>query len=172
MQKEIWRGIKGYEGWYSVSSLGKIKSHKRIGRTEDKISKTEIKGNKYRQVNLSKKSISKTYRIHKLVACAFFGECPKNKEINHKDTNKSNNSISNLEYVTHKKNMNHAYENNLIPILKGKNHPMAKLIDADIYKIRDMRADGFSYRIIAKKFKVALQVIWRIVHIQSWKHIK
>ena len=114
MQKEIWKDIKGYEGSYKISDLGRIKSIDRI----IKIGKSNIvkkgvilkqcfdKGG-YLQVTLHKNNIAKTYRVHRLVALNFINN-PNNFEfVNHKDENKQNNNINNLEWCSRKYNNNY-----------------------------------------------------------------
>lgn len=117
--EEVWKDIKGYEGMYQVSNLGRIKRLEKsfidsIGRNynyKEKIYKLQKDNNGYLMVTLPK---SKLFRVHRLVAEAFL-ENPNNlKEVNHIDGNKSNSNILNLEWVTHKQNMKHALESGLM----------------------------------------------------------
>lgn len=109
--EEIWKSIKGYEGFYSVSNLGRVRSEERKDRNghnyKSRILKNVI-GNKrmgYLQVHLSKDGIAKWYSIHRLVAEAFI-ENPNNYDIvNHIDNNPTNNNANNLEWTTYKGNM-------------------------------------------------------------------
>lgn len=115
MATEIWKNIKGYEGLYQISNLGKIKSLKRIDTNnhfvKEKIIKTFKSNNGYEIVSLSKKSKNKTFLVHRLVAIAFLNNFNKNLEVNHIDGNKFNNNVLNLECVTHSKNILHNYYN-------------------------------------------------------------
>ena len=100
--KEIWKDVEGYEGLYQVSNLGRVK---RI--TTGRVLKPLKHSNGYLMVKLSKNSIVYTKTIHSLVAQAFIPN-PENKpEINHIDENKTNNNVSNLEWMTRKENINH-----------------------------------------------------------------
>ena len=109
--KEIWKNIKGYEGLYQVSNLGRVKSLERkdnLGRkVNEKILKNRNATHGYIAVILSKDSNKKTYRVHRLVAEAFIPNPNKYLEVNHKDENKSNNRIDNLEWCDRKYNCNY-----------------------------------------------------------------
>ena len=102
---EIWKDIKGYEGEYQVSSLGRVKSLKR-----NKIRILWInRRNGYAYVTLSKNNIIKNARVHRLVADAFLPEDLSRPFINHKDGRKANNRLDNLERCTASENLKHAY---------------------------------------------------------------
>lgn len=103
--EEIWKDIEGYEGIYQVSNLGRVKTlyfrnNKYIIKKE-KILKQHISKQGYLSVGLSdKQGKRKTYRVHRLVAQAFIPNPQKLFCVNHKDENKSNNIITNLEWTT------------------------------------------------------------------------
>lgn len=100
--KEIWKDIKDYEGLYQVSNLGRVK---RI--TTGRVLKPLKHANGYLMVKLSKNSIVYTKTVHRLVAEAFIPNPEHKSEINHIDENKTNNNVSNLEWMTRKENINH-----------------------------------------------------------------
>ena len=109
---EIWKDIKGYEGLYQISNLGQVKSLARPINNfnqccgKDKILKGGIKRG-YRQVILLKDKKRKYASVHRLVAEAFLPN-PRNLPIiNHKDENKLNNKVDNLEWCTVKYNTNY-----------------------------------------------------------------
>jgi len=116
---EEWKDIKGYEGYYQVSSLGSIKSLERKvkHRGFDKIINerilTKILGkNGYYNVNLCKNSKPKVFNVHQLVAIEFLNHIPNGYKlvIDHVDRNKLNNEVSNLRIVTHRENMTHHFK--------------------------------------------------------------
>ena len=105
--KEIWRDIKGCEGKYQVSNTGMVKSlnYRRTGK--ERILKLDDNGHGYLYVSLSKDGKGKSYPVHKLVATAFL-ENPNNlPEVNHKDEDKTNNCVENLEWCSKLYNINY-----------------------------------------------------------------
>lgn len=113
--EEIYKDIEGYEGLYKVSNLGNVKSVGRYvlcrdGQHKPVYEKVISPGNNgagYLFVYLWKDNKSKRYYIHQLVAKAFI-ENPNNyTKVNHKDFNKANNTIDNLEWCTDSQNMAH-----------------------------------------------------------------
>ena len=98
---EEWRDIEGYEGLYQISNLGRVKSFPNCKRKTTRILKQKKDNNGYVLVNLYKNKVMKTYLLHRLVAKAFL-ENPNNYPcINHKDENKENNNVNNLEWCTY-----------------------------------------------------------------------
>ncbi|MFT8488006.1 NUMOD4 domain-containing protein [Oenococcus sicerae] len=114
MQVEIWKDIPGYEGLYQVSNLGRVKSFDRliVRKQGNYLSKGKIlkgfrQNNNYLIADLYNAKIRRHYLIHRLVAQAFIPNPNHYPQINHKDENKSNNCVENLEWVTAKQNMNY-----------------------------------------------------------------
>lgn len=102
---ENWKNIEGYEGMYQVSNLGRVKSlnFKRTGK--EKILKPFVR-KEYLAVNMYKNGVRKTFYIHRLVAEAFMPNPHNLPEVNHKDEDKSNNRVDNLEWCNKKYNAN------------------------------------------------------------------
>lgn len=98
--EEIWKDIPGYEGLYKVSNLGNVLSLNNYRRSNSKILKQHISKSGYHSVVLSKNQIKKTYRVHRLVAMVFIPNPDNLPFINHKDENKANNCVDNLEWCT------------------------------------------------------------------------
>ena len=120
-KNEIWKDIKGYEGLYQVSNFGNVKSIR-----NNIILKPNVKQNGYYRVSLSINSKIKEANVHALVASMFIDN-PKNKPtVNHKDLNKLNNHVSNLEWATMKEQTDHLILNKP-NYLKDKSKKMIEL---------------------------------------------
>lgn len=108
MQEE-WRDVEGYEGLYQVSNLGRVKNVK-----YDRMLTGSRNTWGYLGVNLCKNGIGKKISIHLLVIRAFVGRAPIDRngisyDCHHKDGDKRNNKLSNLEYVTKSENIAHSH---------------------------------------------------------------
>ncbi len=115
---EVWKDIKGYEGLYQVSNLGKIRSLRcwtgRIYLVRNKILNPSKNQKGYLQVQLCKNGKRKQCLVHRVVAEIFISHYDKKQDIvNHIDGNKLNNIVENLEWCTQKQNVQHAIKNNL-----------------------------------------------------------
>jgi len=108
--EEIWKDISGYETYYQVSDCGRV----RRLRTKNGVSKVTIRRLRkewtgYVSCCLSVNHCEKVFKVHRLVAMAFIDNIENKPFVNHKDGNKSNNVMSNLEWVTKSENEKHAY---------------------------------------------------------------
>lgn len=108
---EEWRDIKGHEGRYFVSNFGRVKNADYRHTGQESLMTIQITPFGYCHVHLR----PKTGRVHRLVWEAFMGKIPDNMEVNHKDGNKQNNRIENLEIVYTRENQSHSQQK-----LKGK----------------------------------------------------
>ncbi|MBQ5900688.1 MAG: HNH endonuclease [Clostridia bacterium] len=105
---EQWKNIKGYEGFYQVSDLGRVKSLK-YGKERVLVGIKDTHG--YLMVRLCKDSKAKTCKVHRLVADAFIPNPNNLPQVNHKDENKGNNVVTNLEWCDAGYNTNYGTRN-------------------------------------------------------------
>lgn len=125
---EEWKDIKGYEGMYQVSNKGRIKSF-RIDKTGKLMSIRLVKG--YPKVTFKVNGIPKDYYVHRLEMETFNPiENMENLDVNHIDENKENNDLSNLEWLTHKENVNYGTRGKRAgDALKGDKSPLSKPVE-------------------------------------------
>lgn len=177
MQNEIWKDIPGYDGKYQVSNLGNVRSFKqsKLG----KLLKPYENHHGYLKICLHTKN-KKQYRfVHRLVAENFLTipESDCNYEINHKDTDKKNNCVENLEWTTHKENMEHAFSLGIFGSVGygGKNQNAKKACqydkDGNLIKVWDCISDASRFfnighatisNVIHGRKKTARGYVWRL----------
>jgi hypothetical protein len=119
-----WKPVNGYEGLYEVSDSGEVRSCDRYIKTDirhvksclikGKILFQNLKANGYKTVDLSKEGKVKTTSVHRIVAEAFLPNHDGLRFVNHKDSNRTNNAVSNLEWVTSSENRLHGMEKGFV----------------------------------------------------------
>lgn len=187
---EEWKDIKGFEGLYQVSNLGRVKSLKRTFvlvksnynqpyTIKERILKFQLNADGYNNVLLclscdgsKRKYLGKHKRVNRLVAEAFVPNPLSLPVVNHKDGIKINNVPDNLEWNTVRENTIHAYRNKLNIHFKGVETSASKLTDSDIVKIREVyRSGNIKQSEIAKEYNVCQQLISGIVRNKRWVHV-
>lgn len=176
---EEWKDVAGYEGFYSISSFGRAKSFYKGGKILKPTEKGPIKFGKgyliYTLHNINGET--KTFYAHKLVMESFIGGRPKGSQINHKDGDKHNNRLNNLEYVSPLENVRHSIKighfnpHTLKPYIAGSKNKQSKLKESEVITIRENHRNGIKTRFLAKEFNVDRTVIQKIVKRKSWVHI-
>jgi len=190
MEKEIWKGVEGFE-FYEVSSHGRVKSKSRtVIRKNPKrenapdqlvrvggkiingwISKPNM-DSKYqrRLVTLRKGRKSYETKVHHLVLNAFIGQCPPGMEGCHNDGDSLYNYYKNLRWDTRRENQKDSRKHGTFsnpPIFTGEAHHKSTISDKDVERIRAMTYSLGMYTRLAKKHKVALVTISRIYNHKS-----
>ncbi len=165
--EEIWKDIEGYEGYYQVSNMGRVKSldrvvpHGRCGtitRKEKILKHGNSKG--YDMVVLCVEHKRKAITVHKLVAEAFISKKESHMQVNHIDGNPKNNVVSNLEWCTSQENTIHALKNNII-----KN----KFSKKEILEIKHKyNEENVTRKELAKQYSVNYSSIYRIISGESY----
>lgn len=143
---------------YEVSNLGRVRSS--YGRALRILKPTRQKG--YPAVGFHTAGRSRFQRIHRLVAAAFLGPCPKGQEVCHKDHDKENACLTNLEYGTHRRNMKDS-------VFSGQWHASKLTVD-DVLKIRQLYDEGIIQIRLAKQFSVSQSQISAIVRGEKWSY--
>ena len=172
IMEEIWKDVKDYEGYYRISNCGNVKSIKFTNRygtfSRNFLLNLNITAYGYHAVMLCKNRNNKFIGVHRLVAIAFIPN-PENKPcVNHRDFNRTNNNIENLEWVTHRENIVYSISHGRRDHLKLENSTNCKLSLNDVIHIRSL-SGKLTKRKIAKMYNVCDSNIWRIIHNKTWK---
>ena len=130
-QIEEWKAVAECNGEYYVSNFGRVKSLK---QGKEKILKACLSSTGYYVIGIHLKDNRKNYTIHKLVALAFLPNKNDKPQVNHKDANKTNNHIDNLEWVTAKENAKHAKDIGLLKNrIKSVSKPVIDILTSQKY---------------------------------------
>jgi len=174
--KEVWKDIPGYDGICQVSDYGNVRS---LDREVMKLGFTKrIKGIPRKQykdkagymiVALQKENKSRNWRVHRLVAFAFFGESIGDRIcVNHRNGKKADNRVENLEWCSYGDNNRHSYDVLNRATIKGESHGQSKLTGKQVLYIRKSKN---SPNTLAKKFNVTASTISSVLNRKTWKHI-
>lgn len=166
LENEIWKSIPSFENKYEVSNLGRVKTliNKRIDKNgiiyskKPKILKQSFTSTGYLQVTLQHKK----YKVHRLVAMAFIPKQLNKNIINHKDFNRLNNKVENLEWCTPKENVEHA-------VLNKRNK---KYYYYDKDEAIELFEKGIDSKIISEILKVPRSSILNLLHNKNIKRSK
>ena len=173
MEAEIWKDVSEYPDVFMISQYGRVYSK----RTNKILVQGKTKTGYYvissRIGGRTGKCICK--KVHRWVAEAFIDN-PENKPVvNHKDGDKLNNYVDNLEWCTFKENSIHAYSTGLAKPSYGEKHIHSKLTDDDVRFIRKYyveRCNKYGVTALSKKYKVAHSTIIDVLRFNTWKHVK
>lgn len=171
LEGEIWKWIKDYEGFYQISNFGRAKSFN-PRYTKPRILTPVLHKNGYLHICLRRNSKSKNFSIHRLVAEAFIPN-PENKlTVNHKDGNKFNNCVENLEWATSSENSRHAIEIGIQKV--GEERFGAKLTEDQVREIRKIYIRGneeYGAPALARKYGVHSGTIYNVLHGNNYKNV-
>lgn len=179
--KENWEDILGYEGYYQVSDKGSVRSLDRVETYFNPIHGGLVSRNRkgrnlqqkvdrygYCCVHLRKEGTSSHRSVHRLVATHFL-ENPENKPtVNHKDCNKKNNELANLEWATVQENTAHAYNNGLLKNppptpRRGQDHYLFKMDSQMRGRVLQLREKGRTYKQISTELGIGMSTACRVI---------
>lgn len=169
MNVENWLPVVGYEGIYEVSDQGRVRrivdcdNGYKTGRAL-KIIKDKAG---YLRFCLCRNGTERKFLIHRLVAFAFLGKPPVDKQqINHKNGIKMDNRVENLEWVSPGENRRHAYKTGLQVAPHGEQHYNTKLAAADVLAIRASK--GVTQKELAVKYGISHGAVSMIISHKRW----
>lgn len=166
--QDHWKDIPGFEGLYKISISGDVESF-RIKRNPQHVILKPVLANGYKRVCLCKDSKVFYKRIHSLVAQTFIPNQNGYPVINHRDGNKLNNDINNLEWCTSADNIRHAVKTGLISTQYGQYSRMSKLTEEQAIYIFNSNE---TISALSKQYGVSNSTINAIRKGVNWKHLK
>lgn len=173
---EQWKPIDGYEGYYEVSDMGRVRSIDRVVTRSGSIPvmrKGRIlrpgKGNGYSFVTLQKNGRSERRKISRLVCHAFNGNGDHiRNEVAHSDGDRSNDRACNLRWASRRENELDKISHGTI--MAGEKHGMAKINEKTVADIRHTRQKlGLSYLDLSKRFGISKSQVYRIANRKAWR---
>lgn len=179
---EEWRPVVGFEGFYEVSNVGRVRStdtfleipassqcRAHLRRRRGRILKTCLTTGGYPSVYLWKRHEGRRYAVHELVLPAFSGPRPEGHYGCHHDGNPLNNTAENLYWGTPKQNADDKRRHGTHR--EGEDMPWAKLTEEDVRRIRRL-AGAFTQQELADEYGVYQQTISKIVRGEHWRHVQ
>lgn len=171
-----WKTIPNTRGVYQITECGKLRVHPRTKhnpykrlKAGDEV-KTHISADGYYMTNIHWACGRFTLvAVHRLLLMTFRPTRRKGDlQVNHKDGNKLNNSLDNLEWCTHKENLRHAWDTGL-----RKRPDRSILTPNEVREIRAWRSEhpNMTLREIGEYYRVSSACVWRVIHRRNWKHI-
>jgi hypothetical protein len=171
--RQLW--LRG-EAWpYAISDHGRVmrtaKTGNGRGTRVGRLVAVVPQRNHYPKVTLWRGNSRRLVTLHRCLMESFVGPPPEGAEVNHKDGNKNNWRLSNLEYVTRKENAQHAIRTGLSVPVCGERHPHAKLTVEQVREIRRRRLAGESLNAIARAYGIANSGVVRIASGKLWASV-
>lgn len=162
--------IPGFTGYY-VDKSGRVYSSK-SGKIRQMKTRYSRCGYEVVALSMGKRKLYKYPTVHTLVLTTWVGPRPdENHNCNHKNGDKADNRLANLEWVTRAENERHARAV-LGKKLYGSYHPCSKIRESDARKIRELRKEGQTYRAISERFGIGISQVSRICAGKGWKHLE
>jgi len=165
---EIWRNVKGSFGCYKISNLGNVYSCRGGVNNTKRQRRPWITTGGYLCTDIIIHERRHTSKVHRLVAEAFLPNPEKYRVVNHKDGNKQNNRVDNLEWCDHSHNNQHAWDTGLRLKTLGENHPQSKLTQEQADEIRSLKKSGVKRKQLCELYSVSISVIDKVVSYRQY----
>lgn len=175
---EVWKPVRGYEGLYEVSNLGKVKALRKMSgtcyRKEKELSLNRLSVDGYVRISLSN-GVDKPYetKMHRIVAEHFVPNPLEKETVNHIDGDKLNNRADNLEWADRREQLAHAYKLGLRSPARGCSQVGSKLSKEDVDYIRKnyiRQSTEYGTVALARKFGVTNVVIGNVLRGKTYKY--
>lgn len=171
LPNELWLPVADTEGNYYVSNLGRILTTEYGQKKLTKVIKQSTHKNGYLVTRMKKESRVRPLKVHRLVAQAFIPNPNNLPQVNHIDGIKTNNVVTNLEWVTGSENIKHAFAIGL-SCHKGSKHPQSILTEEQVKEIRlTYTISNCTKTDFAKKYGIATQTLDNVLSGRTWSHV-
>lgn len=160
---EVWKTVEGFPD-YQISNLGRVRS----GIRKKGLLNQSRTSRGYKKVSLWRNGAMKTGLIHRLVASAFLPNPNDLTDVNHKDGNKQNNCVDNLEWSSRSTNQKHAYTHNLYSRSNGSSKRLSR---TEAMQVLSLRKSGMPQKEIAIQFGITEGAVSHIVNGRTWKSL-
>lgn len=172
--EERWRSVVGYEGVYEVSDLGRLRRVRPArGTSAGRLLKPSVSTDVYPRANLWRDGRPRSVLVHRLVAAAFLGEPNVGSQVNHRNGDKTDNRVANLEWTTAAANLTHARSTGLNSS-EGEGHGHSKLTAEQVAYARRVyvfRDPTRSMTALAHRFGVDATTMRNAIRGRTWKHV-
>ena len=170
MENEIWKDIPEYEGLYQISNLGRIKSFSNKGpKAKNPFLSLYLGKRGYKYVVVSKNYNQKTLKIHRLIAQLFIPNPENLATVNHKNFQKDDNRVENLEWMTHRNNSLDAYNKGRFFTPRGTQVGNSILKENQVLEIiQKYKPKVYTKKMLAKEYCVKEGCIKSILTGKSW----
>lgn len=169
--REVFEDLKGYEDSYQISDSGRVFTKRRLIGNQIYYGRElipQLTNDGYLKVTLSRGSKCRKFYLHRLVALQFLDNPNNLPQVNHKDGNKLNNNVTNLEWCTKEENQKHAVRTNLMQ--RGQNRPSAKLTEEQVIEIYKLKG-VLKAQDIANNYNVSKNTINCILRGSKWSYL-
>lgn len=182
MEEEIWKDYPPYPDRYQVSNIGNVRSKSFMKQSSNKggpysfLTKQKqliplLNEDNYLQLRLMVDSFKFTRKIHRMVAETFI-ENPENLPcVNHKNSNRADNRVENLEWCTNQFNIQHSYVTGSNSNA-GEKHPRAILNEVDILRIKELEISGLTCKEISDKLDFKYHTVHKVLKRKNWKNVE
>ncbi len=172
---EIWKPVVHFEGYYEVSDRGRVRRiapwcDGRKTKPADTL-KCNVKQSGYVRVSLHREGVISEFAVHRLVMAAFVGPLPPGHDVNHKNGEKADNRVENLEYLTKSENQLHSYRVLGTASRPGSKHHNAKLTEDGVVQARILRSNGYMVKDLAIRFGVSQPTMSAALNGTAWRHV-
>lgn len=165
LRGEAVRPVSGLSGAYSITSAGRLYSHRRRAFLSPGL---DVSG--YPRATIRIRGTRSRMFVHRLVATEFCAARPGASQVNHKNGIKTDNRADNLEWVTASENQRHSVRTGL-HLCCGKDNPMAKLTEGDVVRIRELVRSGKNAAEAGAGYGIDRATAWKVATRKSWKHV-